>query len=118
MYAFHIIIKIKILLILGSFFQVGHRNDFYTQNVFTMTTFRCTPTFVPKFAFLLVEIELRIPPQFQEFLRNWDFAQSHGTFFSGWVQRVIGTSTLFVMWCLLAYDFFVKNAVLVPQKYS
>ena len=36
---------------------------------------------VPKFAFLVLEIGLR-NPQFEIFFRNWDFAQSHGAFFS------------------------------------
>ena len=33
-------------------------------------------------------------PQFEIFFRNWDFAQSHGAFFSSWVQMVLGGSII------------------------
>ncbi len=38
---------------------------------------------VVKFAFLVLEIGLRSPPQFENFLRNWNILLNHMAFFSG-----------------------------------
>ena len=50
------------LLNVGAFFSGRVQNGFETQNGFTRSTFRGMPSFVPKFAFLVVENGLRNPP--------------------------------------------------------
>ena len=58
--------KLTFSLNLGAFFSGRVQNGFETQNGFTRSTFRGMPSFVPKFAFLVVENGLRNPP-------IWDF---------------------------------------------
>ena len=51
----------------GAFFSGRVQNGFETQNGFTRSGFRGIPSLMPKFAFLVVEIGLRKPPQFEIF---------------------------------------------------
>ena len=51
---------------MGAFFSGRVKNGFETQNGFTRSTFRGMPSFMPKFAFLVVENGLR-DPQFEIF---------------------------------------------------
>ena len=52
---------------MGAFFSGRVQNGFETQNGFTRSTFRGTPSYVPKFAFLVVDIGLRKPPNLSMF---------------------------------------------------
>ena len=54
--------KLTFSLNLGAFFSGRVQNGFETQNGFTRSTFRGMPSFVPKFAFLVVENGLRNLP--------------------------------------------------------
>ena len=49
------------------FFSGMAQNGFETQNGFTRSTFRGMPSLVPKFAFLVVDIGLRNPPNLRIF---------------------------------------------------
>ena len=55
------------LLNVGAFFSGRVQNGFETQNGFTRSGFRGIPSLVPKFAFLVVEIGLRKPPNLRIF---------------------------------------------------
>ena len=59
--------KLTFSLNLGAFFSGRVQNGFETQNGFTRSTFRGMPSFVPKFAFLVVENGLRNPPIWEFF---------------------------------------------------
>jgi hypothetical protein len=86
--------KLTFSLNLGAFFSGRVQNGFETQNGFTRSTFRGMPSFVPKFAFLVVENGLRNLP-------IWDFFKKMGTllnvgaFFSGRVQNGFETQNGF-----------------------
>ncbi len=71
---------------MGAFFSARVKNGFETQNGFTRNSFRGMPSLVPRFAFLVVEIGLRTPPQFEHFFRNWHFSQSHLAYVFGLIQ--------------------------------
>ena len=59
--------KLTFSLNLGAFFSGRVQNGFETQNGFTRSGFRGIPSLVPKFAFLVVEIGLRKPPNLRIF---------------------------------------------------
>jgi len=59
--------KMGTLLNVGAFFSGRVQNGFETQNGFTRSGFRGIPSLVPKFAFLVVEIGLRKPPNLRIF---------------------------------------------------
>ena len=55
------------LLNVGAFFSGRVQDGFETQNGFTRSGFRGIPSLVPKFAFLVVDIGLRKPPNLSLF---------------------------------------------------
>ena len=72
--------KLTFSLNLGAFFSGRVQNGFETQNGFTRSTFRGMPSFVPKFAFLVVENGLR-NPTIGEFFKKMGTLLNVGAFF-------------------------------------
>ena len=52
-------------------------------------------SFVPKLAFIAVEIELTKPP-IRGVFKKLEFFTKSWNIFSGWVQRVLGSSIMFL----------------------
>ena len=106
------------LLNVGAFFSCKVQNGFETQNGFTRSGFRGIPSLVPKFAFLVVEIGLRKPTNLRIF-QKLRLCTKSWCIFSGWVQRVLGASSMFLRGTFVRVNFFLhKMAVLVPKKDS
>ena len=89
------------LLNVGAFFSVRVQNGFETQNGFTRSSFRGMPSLVPKFAILVLEIGLRKPLNLRIFQKL-----RLCTFSSGWVQRVLGASSMFLRGTFVRVKFF------------
>ena len=104
------------LLNVGAFFSGRVQNGFETQNGFTRSGFRGIPSLVPKFAFLVVEIGLRKPPQFENFSEIEALHKVMAHFFSGWVQRVLGASSMFLRGTFVHVKFFAENCSFSTQK--
>ena len=71
---------------MGAFFSGRVKNGFETQNGFTRSTFRGMPSLVPKFAFLVVKIDLETP-QFENIFSEIGTLLNVGAFFSGRAQN-------------------------------
>ena len=104
------------LLNVGAFFSGRVQNGFETQNGFTRSGFRGIPSLVPKFAFLVVEIGLRKPPNLTCFQKLALFTKSLSICFWFDSERfwdVNHSSEGFLKYCS---NFCLENCFFIQKK--